>query len=186
MHCVRRITRSEHGSSLIEMMIAMVVLAIGLLGSMALVSVSVGSNSRSRSDSTSTALAEMIIGQLSAVPAGGATATLTVTDCAGNANTTNTTGTTTGTGATLNTNGNIDFTQAFAAVPAGYAMKYTVCGVSNGTTSMYDVRWNITKTASTREEYVVVGAQLIGSNGQNPRFYAAPVNVRTVVGNQGN
>jgi Tfp pilus assembly protein PilV len=179
---MRKCTKSERGSLLIEMMIAMLVLSVGLLGAIAMVSASIQSNFRSKQDSTSAALAQMFIGQLSATSA--STTSVSVTDCAGNTGTVNTTGATTGSGATLTSSGAVDFTQAFSAVTSGYAIKYTVCSVATGAQSVYDVRWNITQLPSGKENYVVVGVQLVGSNSNNASF-AVPVNVRTVVGNQG-
>lgn len=182
--------RKERGTSLIEMLIALVVLTVGLVGSMAIVGVAIGSNYRSKNDSASTALAEMVAGRISAVPvcaaACGAAATVTITDCAGNAHVLNVSGTAAGSGALLTASGNIDYVnQAWAAVPAGYGMQYIVCGVSTRTQTDYDVRWNI-KVISTDEAFVVVGAQLVRSNKLKGQLYMPPVNVRTIVGNDGN
>ena len=55
---------NQKGTSLIELMIAMLVLTVGLIGSVALMAVSINSNSRSKTDSTSAAAAEMVIGNL--------------------------------------------------------------------------------------------------------------------------
>ena len=194
MRKVDRFSRKEHGTSLIEMMIALLVLSIGLLGTITVVTTSIRSNARSKHDSTSASLAEMVIGQIDAVPfcSGGCTGgvvTVTITDCAGNNLTLNTSGTTGGSGATLTSSGNIDFVnQTFSGVPAGYAMKYTVCGTTSGINTVYDMRWNIKQVAAnSAEEFVVVGVQPIISNStKNPAMWAPAVNVRTVVGNDGN
>lgn len=188
MRRVHNLGSRQRGTSLIEMMIAMLVLAVGLLGSMAVVSVSIGSNNRSKRDSTSAALAEMVAGQLSAIPAG-SNASITVTDCAGNNLSINTTGSSTGTGANLTTSGNIDFTQKFSSVTSGYAIQYTMCGVTSGTQALYDVRWNIKTLPSNKGNFVVVGAQVLNSttaSKNDPRLFAPAVNVRTVVGTDGN
>jgi len=194
MRKAHRNSHVEKGSSLIEMMIAMLVLTVGLVGTIALVTTAITSNGRSRHDSTSAALAEMVAGQISAVPfcsggCGGGVASVTITDCAGNVLTVDTTGSTAGNGATLNSSGNVDYVnQTFAGVPAGYGMKYTVCGTSNGINMVYDIRWNIKQVAAnSAEEFVVVGAQpVIAKPTTNARAWAAPVNVRTLVGNDGN
>lgn len=187
MRRIRETDNRERGTSLIEMMIAMLVLAVGLLGSMAIVSVAIGSNARSKRDSTSAALAEMVVGQLSAIPVGGGVSSTTVLDCAGNSRTINTTGTSAGAGANLTSSGSIDFTQTFSTVTSGYAMKYTVCGVSNGTQAVYDVRWNIKTLPSGKAEFVVVGAEFINSAyTTNAGQFAPPVSVRTLVGTDGN
>lgn len=178
--------RSDKGSSLIEMMIAIIVLTVGLIGSMAVASVSINGNTRDRRDSTSTAVAEMVAGQISAIPINGGVSSVTITDCAGNSSTVNTSGTTTGAGANLTSAGVVDYTQSFSSVTSGYAMRYTICGVSSGVRTTYDVRWNITTLASSKEEYVVVGAQFANASSRNGQVYTPAVNIRTVVGNDGN
>jgi Tfp pilus assembly protein PilV len=185
MPSVHKLDSKQRGASLIEILVAMVVLTVGLVGSIALVAAAIGSNARSKSDSTSAALVHMFIGQISAVPISGPSPT--VTDCAGNTSAIGTAGSPSGNGANLAADGTIDFTQQFSTVPVGYGVQYTVCNTSTGAQTLYDVRWNITTTPSRKEELVVVGAQLSGGNSSaNARLYAPPVNVRTVVGNQGN
>jgi type IV pilus modification protein PilV len=188
MREAKQLTHKERGTSLIEMMIAMLVLTIGLLGTITVATTSLRSDNRSKHDSTSTALAEMVADQISAVPLAGGTTSITITDCASNAWTVKTTGTAAGSGATLNSSGNIDFiNQTYASVPAGYAMKYVVCGTSSGINMSYDVRWNIKATASGSEQFVVAGVQpVINNSTNNPAMWAPPVNVRTVAGNDGN
>jgi competence protein ComGC len=185
MRSLREFGREEGGTSLIEMMIAVLVLAIGLIGASNLAVLAIRTNTMSRRDSTSAALAEMVIGQISAVPVGGGVTSVTITDCAAHSVTVNTSGTSAGSGANLNTGGTIDFTQTFASVTAGYAMKYTVCGVSNGAQFVYDMRWNIQLSASGNTEFVVVGVQPASSSSGTFQQYAPAVNVRTVVGNDG-
>ncbi len=183
MHQTRKFTHRERGSSLIEMMIAIAVLTVGLMGTVALIGVSIGTNVRSKRGSTSVVLAEMVIGQISSVPVGGSTTSVTITDCAGNSHTISTSGTTGGSGANLS-GGNIDFTQTFSST-AGYMMQYTVCGVNTGEQTVYDVRWNIQTLASTKAEFVVVGAQYNSITYGNVKFTSPAVNLRTVVGNDG-
>ncbi|HXW55835.1 MAG TPA: hypothetical protein VEJ67_08820 [Candidatus Cybelea sp.] len=168
------------------MMIAILVLSVGLLGSVAVVSVAIGSNSRSRTDSTSAAVVEMVVGQISSIPVGGGVTTVTVTDCAGNSATVNASGTTAGSGGNLTSSHTIDFTQSYASVPTGYAMRYTVCGATTSTETVYDVRWNIKTLPSGNGEFLIVGARTINASTNEPDLYALPVNVRTVVGNDGN
>jgi Tfp pilus assembly protein PilV len=185
MRPVLKFAGTERGTSLIEMMIALLVLTVGLIGSMTLASYAIGNNSRSKTGSSSAALAEMVIDQISAIPVGGGVTSVTVTDCAGNSITINTSGATTGSGANLTASGYVDFTQSFSSVTAGYAMTYTVCGVSNGAQRVYDVRWNVQLLPSGTAEFVVVGAKLSGSNYGYALLNALPVNMRTVVGNDG-
>lgn len=184
MQLGRKFVRDECGSSLIEMMISIVVLTVGLIGTVALIAVSIGSNVRSKRGSTGVALAEMVISQISALPVGGSVTSVTVSDCAGNNLTINASGTSAGSGANLS-GGNIDFTQTFSAVSSGYAMHYTVCGVNTGEQTVYDVRWNVQLLPSGKAEFVVVGAQYNSITSGNVRLTAAAVNLRTVVGNDG-
>jgi hypothetical protein len=190
MKRIRTSERVERGAALIEMMIALVVLVVGLVGSVIIVTVAIGSNYRARNDSTSAALAEMVAGRISAVPvcksACGAAATVSVTDCAGNVHTINVSGTAAGSGANLTADEKIDYTQNSGAVPAGYQMQYTVCGVKTGSEADYDVRWNIKLLPSGDEAFVVVGAQAVSSNELNAAVSAPAVNVRTIAGNDGN
>jgi Tfp pilus assembly protein PilV len=182
-----RFKRAQRGSSLIEMMIALVVLTVGLIGSMALVGIAIGGNYRSKNDSTSTALAEMVAEKISAYPVcNGCAPTFNVTDCAGNAHSINTAGAIAGSGANLTTSGNIDYTQAFNSVPANYAMRYVLCGITNGAQANYDVRWNIKLLPGNNEESVVVAARMANANTQVTTLNAPAVNVRTIVGNAGN
>lgn len=177
--------RRQQGTSLIELMIAMLVLGVGLLGSAAMTAVSINTNVRSKNDSSSTAVAQAVISQISAIPIG--TLTPTIIDNCGTSRSVNTTGSTAGLGATLTSNGTIDYTQTYSAVTTGYKMQYTTCNSVTGVKSTYDVRWNITWTSSTgREELLVVGARSMGAltTGRG-YFYGPAVNLRTVVGNQG-
>jgi hypothetical protein len=186
MRPVLKFVGTDRGTSLIELMIALLLLTVGLIGSMVLVSFAIGNNTRSKAGSTNAALAEMVIDQISAIPVGGGVTSVTANDCAGNSVTINTSGASTGSGANLTTTGNIDFTQSFGSVPSGYAMTYTVCSVSSGAQRVYDVRWNVQLLPSGRAEFVVVGAKLRGSSFGNALLNALPVNLRTVVGNDGN
>jgi Tfp pilus assembly protein PilV len=181
----RQFAGPECGTSLIELMIAISVLTVGLAGAIIIISLAIGSNWRTKQDTTSVALAQMVISQIGAVPVGGSTTTVTLTDCAGNNATVNTSGTAAGSGAKLTGSGNIDFAQSFGAVPAGYAMKYTLCSATNDTRAVYDVRWNVQQLPSGKEEFVVVGAQFINGSSANGWVTALPVNVRTIVGNDG-
>jgi Tfp pilus assembly protein PilV len=179
-----RKSRGQEGSTLAETMVAMFILGVGCLVAMNMVIVSLNANSRTKHDSTSVALAEMVMDQISAIPVGSSTTSLTVTDCASNSSTINLSGSSSGTGANLSS-GAIDFTQASTSVTSGYQMSYTVCGVSNGLTAIYDVRWNITTVPSGKAEFVVVGARYMytatGSAGAGQRF-APAFSMASVVG----
>jgi Tfp pilus assembly protein PilV len=170
----------QRGMSLIELMIACLVLMVGVLGCAVLIPLAIGTNSKNRQQSNSTVIAQMTMEKISSASAGGS-ATLTITDCAGGANTINITGSTTGTGATVLSTGAIDFSQAqgSSGAPAGYYMSYTSCG-TGGRQSVYDVRWNI-QTPSSYVKLVTVSAKLQGS-GTNQILFSLPVTIRSMVG----
>ena len=118
--------------SLIELMIAMVVLAIGLGGITILLVIAIGTNNRNSKDTTATMLAQLVIEEIGSQDPNSGILTIPITDCAGNAFNIAVTGGAapagTGaalvTGATLANYGSIDQTQAVAAIPAGYQMNY--------------------------------------------------------------
>lgn len=176
----RKVRSSECGMSLIELMIASVVLIVGVLGCAALIPIAIGTNSRNKQQSNSTVIAQMTMENIMSVPVG--TTTGAITDCAGTANTINTVGSAGGTGATLLPSGAVDFSQTLgtAGAPVGYYMLYTTCGTA-GRVSTYDVRWNI-QTPSAYVKLVTVSAQL-RSAGTNPILFSLPVTIRSMVGN---
>lgn len=177
-----RFTRSRQGGfSLIELMIAMVVLTVGLVGGAAVISVAIANNGRSRFDTTATALAESTMERIVAIPmrAQGAAATTATSDCTG---TTFQINTVLG-GAPLITSGpfagNVDFQQA--AVP-NYSMLYSVC--SPGGNASYDVRWRIDNGPTPFTQLVTVSARSIAQpgNGAATNRFALPVRLRTIRG----
>jgi Tfp pilus assembly protein PilV len=171
---------SQRGMSLIELMIASFVLMVGVLGTAVLIPLAIGTNSRNRQQSNSTVIAQMVMENITSASANGSTS-LTITDCAGTANTINTTGSTSGSGATVLSTGSIDFSvaQGSTGAPAGYYMSYTSCGTNNRQ-SIYDVRWNI-QTPSSYVKLVTVSAKLKGS-GTNQILFSLPVTIRSMVG----
>jgi type IV pilus modification protein PilV len=168
------------GFSLVELMIAMVVLSVGLLGLMGLVAIGISYNSRARYDTSGTLLAQSVLEMITAQTPSQATA-LTVTDCAGTAHTV---ATTTG-GATVSTSsGDIDWTVAQSSVPANYSMLYDVC--TNSGTMRYEVRWNLSSALGGNARLVVVSAKNVGfsvGSSQSATLYALPVSLKAVQGN---
>jgi len=178
-HMMRARKSSQRGMSLIEMMIACVVLLVGVLAMAALIPLAIGTNSKNRQQSSSTVVAQMLMEKILSVPPGAPTPTLL--DCTGASTTITASGTPTGSGGTLLSTGDIDFSQApgSAGDPTGYYMLYTACG-TNGRQSVYDVRWNI-QTPSAYVELIVVSARLKGS-GNNPVLFAPTVTIRSMIG----
>jgi Tfp pilus assembly protein PilV len=178
-HKMRVSQSSQRGMSLIEMMIACVVLMVGVLAMAALIPLAIGTNSKNRQTSNSTVIAQMLTEKILSVPPLAPAPTLS--DCTGAATTISLTGSATGTGATLLSTGDVDFSQAAGSAgdPTGYYMLYTACG-TNGRQSVYDVRWNIT-TPSPYVKTVVVSAKLQGTSG-SPVLFSPSVTIRSMIG----
>jgi Tfp pilus assembly protein PilV len=172
---------SQRGTSLIELLIASLVLIVGVLGCAVLIPIAIGTNSRNRQQSNATVIAQMTMEKILSQAASSST-NLTITDCAGTASTINVTGSTAGSGATVLSTGSIDFSQAqgSAGAPAGYYMSFTSCGTS-GRQSTYDVRWNL-QTPSSYVKLVTVSARLKGA-GSNAILFSLPVTIRSMAGN---
>ncbi len=172
--------------SLIELMIALVVLVVGMLALMTLVTTAISTNNRNKVDTTGTMLAQTVLDGIAAQPAT-LNSNLTLTDCnpAGGTNWTIATigAASPGAGANVSAStGNIDFTQAYASVPTNYKMLYVTCGVS-GTQATYDVRWNV-QTLTTYTKLITVSSRQLGvsTTGTNLPFFSPPITLRTISG----
>jgi prepilin-type N-terminal cleavage/methylation domain-containing protein len=190
----------ERGMSLIELLLAMTVLTIGMLGSMILIMVGMQSNTRNKTDSTAVVLDQEILemfATLNNYPKSGA---VTIFDCgltAGAVNQHNAALTwgaaPAGNGATVYTAataplpsqvGEIDWTQptptlATSAV-TGYAMRYQAC---NGDT--YEVRWNVMQIdPNSRNSLLTVSSRQLAAQGSNrAMLFAIPTTLRTLIEN---
>lgn len=165
------------GLTLIELLIALSIGAVGMTAIISLFVVGMANNSRSHRDTTATLLGQSVLEQILLAGTNNV-ANINLTDCQGNVYTINTVGAASpGAGAALTTSGNIDFSQA--APGNNYSMTYTVCR-ANGQTSTYDIRWNVMNmamsgtTVYTRQ--VRVAAKPTGSTSAN--LYIAPVTLR--------
>jgi Tfp pilus assembly protein PilV len=180
---------AERGISLVELVIAITVLAIGMAGLAVLFTTAIMNNSRSKGDTSGTMLTQTVLEQIAAQPAN-AVANLVLTDCnpagavawpiatVGAASP--------GAGAAIDVNtGAIDFTQGYAAVPANYKMQFTACG-NNGRQVTYEVRWNI-QTVTVNTRLITVSARpLAAASAANNRnqalLFAPPITLRTIGG----
>jgi prepilin-type N-terminal cleavage/methylation domain-containing protein len=170
----------ESGFTLVEMVIAALILLVGMTAGMALIIMAMANDNRSKNDSSATILSQMTIETIAAVPAN-ATTSMTLVDCnptsSSASHSINTTGSSGGAGAPL-TGGIIDFSQATVT---GYAMTYYACQASTGDRqTLYDVRWNI-QTLSPDAKLVTVAAKPIASSS-NSNFLAVPVTLKMTVG----
>lgn len=187
----------QAGLSMVELLMAMLVLAVGMMGSMILVRTAIVNNNRNKLDTTSTALAQMVLEQINSRPVTTAT-NIIIFDCTGVARTINPNGAAApGAGAAIiqaspppgQTVGDIDFTQDFASVPNGYAMQYVTCGAAAGTPGAaaggqvtYEIRWNVTTmTGFTRLVTVSARKQIAPGTSALP-FFSIPFTLRGIGG----
>src|SRR5258708_10837320 len=102
----------EEGFSLVELTVAMFILAVGVLGGMVMILMGLTRDNTNRVDTTATNAAQAVLEGIAAVPPNSNLA-FTVTDCKANNLPFNTTASNSpGTGAPLQDNGDIDCTQA--------------------------------------------------------------------------
>ena len=164
--------------TMIELLIAGVVLVVGMLAIMVLLGLATGNNGRSKVDSTATMLSQGVVEQISAVLAGGGPGSIVDdNNCDGTGNTWTidaTSGPAPNGGGAPILGAKIDFTQV---APAGSQMNYVDCAGTIRTT--YDVRWNVQTVGSTF--LVTVGARPQGA-GQTQFTFALPINMRVYLG----
>ena len=178
---------------LLELLIAIVVLAIGMGGLLVLLVSAMYTDTRAGNDTSSTMLAEHVIEQISAQQAND-TATLSIVDCVPNTRTITTigaakgagnSGSNGGNGATLSSSGTVDWTQGYGSVPSGYKMQYVACGPGNRRIT-YDVRWNVINmfggAGTTTSRMIFVSARPSGSATVGGLRYIVPANLRTIGG----
>ncbi len=158
---------------MIELMIAMTVLVVGLLGSMGIIFVATASNGRSKLSTHAATLAESTMERIVAIPqsATGAAAITAINDCAGNAFIVNTQPG----GAPLLSSGafaDVDFNQA---TTPGYAMAYTDCPASPGAAGVpYDVRWRIDPGPTPNTQLVTVSAKALAGGNSPVAVFSRP------------
>jgi prepilin-type N-terminal cleavage/methylation domain-containing protein len=180
---VSKTGKSIGGFTLIEMMISMVVMAIGLLGLNIMFVTAMATNNKNSHDTSATMVSQLVLEQISAQPAN-STANITITDCAGNSRTIATAGgaSPTGAGAPLLTTGSVGNIDQTAAKVPNYSMTYVACAPAGSNMQIsYDVRWNVMTVSPDTRLITVSGRQLSGTNLGALRF-AIPVNLRSIGG----
>jgi prepilin-type N-terminal cleavage/methylation domain-containing protein len=189
---------SESGMTMLELMIAMAVLAIGMTGAMGMILAGIQTDARNKNDTAAVVLDQMILEQFAAYqnyPAAGGF--IVISDCSTGATRLHEAGAAAGTaalggnGATLYTAGtapfpanvgDIDWTQpapAFAtAGTVGYAMNYQTC---NGDT--YEVRWNVMQfdTETNIAQLTVSARQISAAGNRVPTLFSVPATIRTII-----
>lgn len=191
MSDIRSRRHSQRGMTLVELMIAMLILAIGLGGLTNVLVVAMAADNRNSKDTSATLLAQMVIEQISAQHPN-LSSSIPITDCAGTTWNIATAGgaSPNGTGAALVTDstsfsyGGIDQTQAYSSIPANYAMQYVDCGGSGNTgiPTTYDVRWNVMTIDANYTRLVTASARPLSATHLGGQMFALPITLRAVAG----
>jgi prepilin-type N-terminal cleavage/methylation domain-containing protein len=185
MRITRIISRKKNsrGFTLVELMLAMVVLVVGVLGGMTMVIIGVTRDNSNRVDTTATNVAQAVLEQISGA-ATNSNPVLTMTDCKQTDQTTSTLKVNTAPGgAQLLSNGDVDFAgQTAASLNANqYQITFVVCG-NNGLQTSYDVRWHIDAVgAGGWGKLVTVSARQPFVATQSGMAMIRPVTLRTIV-----
>jgi prepilin-type N-terminal cleavage/methylation domain-containing protein len=199
----RRARLGESGMSLLELMIAMTVLTVGMLGSMVMILTAMESNSRNKTDNLATILDQEIMEKFATLNNYPKAGSATIYDCALNGGNVDShlvslgqgTYASGGNGAALYTTapagynvGDIDWSQATptlaTSTTAGYAMMYRTCSGD-----IYEVRWNIMDANSSvptgtvsRISLLTVSARETAAKGSPlGMLFAPPTTLRTLI-----
>jgi prepilin-type N-terminal cleavage/methylation domain-containing protein len=146
--------KMSRGFSLVELMIAMAVLAVGLLGGIVVIIAATANNGRSKLHSTAIALAQSTMEKIVAIPQGAGNTQTTLTDCAGPHTIETAVPAPGGSPALIDSGafaGTINFSQPTVT---GYSMDYVIC--STGSNVKYDVRWRIDPGPTPSTQLVTV------------------------------
>ncbi|HJZ64686.1 MAG TPA: prepilin-type N-terminal cleavage/methylation domain-containing protein [Candidatus Acidoferrum sp.] len=168
----KKSARKQRGFTLIEMMIAVVMILVGLVAVAQLVSASIALNSANRDDSTSIVLAQNELNQF----VGQSLSTFSYTDNLGNVCTLGSSGTTGSfVGSPLITSADnrqiVDYSQSTVN---GY--NFTWIDPNDPSGAQYDVRWAVYNFPSGAGKRFIIGARKTGGN--RPFL---PVNLDTLV-----
>ncbi|HEY2170000.1 MAG TPA: prepilin-type N-terminal cleavage/methylation domain-containing protein [Candidatus Angelobacter sp.] len=154
----------SRGFSLIEVTVAMAVLAVGLLGSIVVIGVASANDGRSKLHSTAVTLAQSTMEKIVAIPTGAGNTQTTLTDCGGTPHTIETAVLAAGNGPALINSGafagTIDFSQPAVI---NYSMVYVTCSTSGNVG--YDVRWRIDPGSTPGTQLVTVSAKPLVTAG---------------------
>jgi prepilin-type N-terminal cleavage/methylation domain-containing protein len=176
----------ERGMTMLELLIAMAILAVGMTGAMGMILAGVKSNARNKNDTAAVVLDQQILELFGTYRSYPTTGSVSITDCGANAATNTHLASVVGAiapgnGAVLTATGDIDWTQpapALAGATPGYDMIYRTC---NGDT--FEVRWNVTMIdGETNIAALTVSSRQISSAGSNgTMLFSIPTTLRTII-----
>jgi len=202
---LRRQTRlRQSGMTLIELMIAMAVMSIGMLGSVGMILAGMQSNARNKNDSTAVVLDQEILEMFATLNNYPKTGTVTIDDCGLTAGAANSHLASLVEGAAPAGNGATIYTAATAPLPAnvgdinwtaaapafatsavaGYAMNYVAC---NGDT--FEVRWNVMQVnpnaaGVSRISLLTVSSRQTSAKGSDSgMLFSQPTTLKTLIEN---
>jgi prepilin-type N-terminal cleavage/methylation domain-containing protein len=187
---------AQAGMSLIELLIAMCVLTVGMLGALVMVMMGMHADTRNKNDTSAVVLDQEILEKFATLKNYPKTGTVIITDCAligANSHLASLTeALTPGAGATVYTAanaptpgqvGDINWTVAgpglATAAVAGYSMQYTTCN-----SDIFEIRWNILDLSNTnnRLSMLTVSSRQISAGGStNSMLYSNPTTLRTII-----
>lgn len=171
---------SQAGVSLIETLVACVILTILSLSMIGLIVTAIATNNRNKIDSTQTMLAESILEQIHSTFNGNGISALA--DCSGINHTIDTTIPNTGSVGAALIGSKIDYTQT--SPPTGYHMDYVIrtpCDTTGDIVGTYDVRWHLDQVGATNTYMITVSARL-KDHGEGNLQFALPVTLRFMSG----
>jgi Tfp pilus assembly protein PilV len=182
----KKIKTKASGFTLVELVVAMMILMTAVLGGLLMILMGVTRNNTNRVDTTATNVAQAVIEQVSGAPTN-KNPVLTMTDCLQTDPALSTLKINTAPGgATLQANGDIDFNADDPVTLNGqqYQMNFTVCANNNAqsTQTVYDVRWSIQAVgAGGWGKLVTVSARQPFVASQQGIAFIRPITLRTIV-----
>ena len=180
-----RNSKKQRGFSIIELMLAVFILAMGVLACMGMLLTGMATNVANKNDSAGTMLSQMVIEQIYTLPVDSGQ-TMTIIDCAGNSwSVKSDSAGSSGNwkGASIDsTSGGIDYTQSAGSIPNGYQMSYTTCATQASESAVYDVRWAVRYLSANTNLVVVSARQTTAAVQKGAVAFRPPVTLRTIQG----
>ena len=180
-----RSSKKQRGFSIIELMLAVFILAVGVLACMGMLLTGMATNVANKNDSAGTMLSQMVIEQIYTLPVDSGQ-TMTIVDCAGNSwsiKSDSAGSSANWKGASIDSaSGGIDFSQSAGSIPGGYQMNYTTCASQTSESAVYDVRWAVRYLSAITNFVIVSARQSTAAVQKGAVAFRPPVTLRTIQG----